>query len=750
MSGSADATSAAGRPRGEARLTLALWIAILATVPPLLRVIHSGDWLPGAALLSAVLLAVGFVLRRRRAPAVAVTLAEVAVWVMTVTAVFFPHSALLAVIPTGPTIAAVPRTVEQAAQEIAVGVAPITATPALGFVLVGALGLLTIALDHVVMTARMPLLAATALILVWLIPAIAVPAGVDAFAFVLLAAAVLLLVRAEHRTRETSSTSRPGGVAAVAVALGAVAIVAALVIAPTLPPPSVAAGGSGISARIDPSLDLGNDLRRREVIPVLTYRSDAPQLPNLRVTTLSVFDGAVWKPDRMRTVPLSDEPFTPVTADDGIRITEYRTNVDVTQLNSTYLPIPYPAVSVSGLDGAWRAVPYSRTVLSSDANAQGQSYEVVSHVPRPTLEQIRAASTTVSEDAVDVYSLPADLPPIIAELAQTVTAGAATPYDKLLALQTWFRGSDFTYSLSAPVDDGFDDTGVAAVAQFLDKKEGYCIHFAGAFALMARTLDMPSRIVVGFLPGAYTGESIDDERVAEVTTAQLHAWPEVYFDGIGWIPFEPTKSLGTATRFLSSASPVDDSGQDVTQATPTPTPTSSAAAVPTDRPEQTQNQASGQTAKGIDLRPFLTVLVFVVVLGSIPAGAAAIRRVLLRRRGTVAAAWRIVQDAAIDVGAPVRTAETPRAFAARLAAMHDAPAQPLSRLVAAVEHANYAAADPRVTGSPRAAGAIEDAEAVRRGLLAALDGPERLRARLAPRSLLVRPGSAFADRRSAT
>ena len=62
--------------------------------------------------------------------------------------------------------------------------------------------------------------------------------------------------------------------------------------------------------------------------------------------------------------------------------------------------------------------------------------------------------------------------------------------------------------------------------------------FIGAFALMARTLGMPSRVVVGFLPGGYTGDTVDGQRVAEVTTGQLHAWPEVYLDG--WVAVDPT------------------------------------------------------------------------------------------------------------------------------------------------------------------------------------------------------------------
>lgn len=743
----------AGRPRGETRLTIALWLAIMATMPPLLRVVRNGDWLPAVAVLSAAILAVGFLLRRRRVPAIGVTLIELALWVFAVTAFFFSGSALLGFIPTGAVFAAVPDAVQTASQEIVVGIAPIESTPALGFVIVGSVGLLAIALDHVVLTARMPLLAACALVTVWLIPSIAVPAGIDVVAFVVLAAALLYLIRAETRTREAgTSAGRATGVTAVATVIGAVAIVGALVVAPALPPPTAATAGSGVAARIDPSLDLGNDLRRRDDITVLTMRSDAPTLPNLRVATLSSFDGDIWRTDRLRSLALSDQPLDPVVAADGVRIIEYRTNVEVSQLASAYLPIPYPAVGIEGLEGDWRSVAYSRTILSANGSAQGQSYEVVSHVPRPTLEQIRSAQARVQEDRVNVYSVPADTPTVVRDLAQQVTAGATTDYDKLIALQTWFRGPEFTYSLTAPVEEGFDDAGVVAVASFLQQKEGYCIHFAGAFALMARVLDMPSRIVVGFLPGGYTGDTVDGERVAQVTTGQLHAWPEVYFEGIGWVGFEPTKSLGTATRFTSSASVVDESGQDVTDATPTPTASSTAGARPDDIPADRQNQATGASSSAFDARPLLTVLGIALLLAVAPGLCGALRRTVLRRRGTVGAAWRLVQDTAIDLGVAVAAADSPRAFAARLSAQHGAPRSELSRLVTAVEVSNYAATtapgSPEATAAEkeRARRAMADAESVRREILAALNPAERARVIALPRSLVVRPGSSFADR----
>src|SRR5690606_4708576 len=88
---------------------------------------------------------------------------------------------------------------------------------------------------------------------------------------------------------------------------------------------------------------------------------------------------------------------------------------------------------------------------------------------------------------------------------------------------------------------------------FLDARSGYCIHFAGAFALMAQALDMPVRIVVGYLPGRLTDDKRGDDSIYVVSSDQLHAWPEVRFNGIGWVPFEPTASLGDPTGFLPAA-----------------------------------------------------------------------------------------------------------------------------------------------------------------------------------------------------
>src|SRR5690606_9670278 len=115
---------------------------------------------------------------------------------------------------------------------------------------------------------------------------------------------------------------------------------------------------------------------------------------------------------------------------------------------------------------------------------------------------------------------------------------------------------------------------------FLEKRTGYCIHFAGAFALMADTLGMPVRIVVGYLPGSGTDQRRDDSIVYSVTSDQLHSWPEVHFEGIGWVPFEPTATLGVPTDFIAASS--GGSGDGPEAPTPTIAPTTSPSATPTD------------------------------------------------------------------------------------------------------------------------------------------------------------------------
>jgi transglutaminase-like putative cysteine protease len=751
------------RRRGERSLTVGVLVALLASLMPLLRVVTPGAWLLGTVVMITALLVAGFAARRLRLPAVAVSLIEALLWVAFMSVVFLRDDSLFGVIPTVDSVQLVPRLLDAAMEDIVEGVAPMQATAALGFLIVGAAGLLTIVVDHVVLTARMPLVAAIALIVVSLIPAIAVPVEPDVSAFVLLAAAILYLVRAETRSREPLAPPRPGretagptGATATALGIGAVAVVVALVVTPALPQPVIkgGAGEYGTGIGLDASLQLGSDLRRPREVEVMLVRSDAPAPPYLRATTLTDFDGDVWLPDRSRTVPLTDpDGFGPLGIDDGIETVEQTTTVEVRNLSSTWLPVSYPATEVTGVQGEWGAVPYNRTLVARTASSQGQQYQIVTQVPRPTLEQIRAreasrppSATTGEPDSTT--RVPSGLPSIIRDLAREVTAEAETDYDRLAALQQWFRGGDFRYSLFAPVEEGFDGSGAEAIARFLEVREGYCIHYASAFALMARTLGMPSRIVVGYLPGAPTTDAVDRQTVHSVSTSRTHAWPEVYFDGVGWVAFEPTNSLGSPTAFSSAPeTPGDaDGGPEETDG-PSASPTASATGAAPGMDPDEGGTATGTQTTGEDGWPPLLVLVVVLIALALPAAVREFRgrgQLSAAREGDVAAAWILVQETAIDVGIPVPAAESPRALGNRLVVDHGVPPDEMQRLVEAIERTSYA---PRRSRMWAGEGVPDAASAVRSALLAGADGPRRVLATVAPRSLIIRPGTAYAAAR---
>ena len=130
-------------------------------------------------------------------------------------------------------------------------------------------------------------------------------------------------------------------------------------------------------------------------------------------------------------------------------------------------------------------------------------------------------------------SLPASLPPSVSEAARTITADCITPYQKALAIKNWLY-THCTYSLT-PGDPTQDEDFVAS---FLEHRKGYCVYFASAMTIMSRCVGLPARYVIGFGLKSSPYSKSDTDYVA--TNATSHAWTEVYFRGIGWVPFDAT------------------------------------------------------------------------------------------------------------------------------------------------------------------------------------------------------------------
>jgi transglutaminase-like putative cysteine protease len=140
------------------------------------------------------------------------------------------------------------------------------------------------------------------------------------------------------------------------------------------------------------------------------------------------------------------------------------------------------------------------------------------------------------------------------DTALEVVGRPRNPYAAVVALEAWFRtGGDFRYDERPPIDR----MRPPLVAFVEDHRRGYCQHFAGAMALMLRYLGIPARIGAGFTSGRY---DVDD-REWTVSDKNAHTWVEVWFEGYGWLPFDPTPGRGRlAGSYTASSFTFDVSG----------------------------------------------------------------------------------------------------------------------------------------------------------------------------------------------
>lgn len=321
------------------------------------------------------------------------------------------------------------------------------------------------------------------------------------------------------------------------------------------------------------------------------------------------------------------------------------------------------------------------------------------------------------------------------------------------------------------MDGGYDGSGVDVMARFLESKSGYCVHYAGTMAVMARAAGIPSRMAIGYTPGSPTGNTSEGPGGTElrefvVDSRNAHSWPELYFEGVGWVQFEPTPSRGVVPTYAQqSSSPVGPRADDGDTLNPGAIPDANGQTSPATEPPSTggSTQSTGPQNHALSGAGFLAV-VGITLLALFPLFLR-IARTKVRRQsvvenveggshGAATAAWAETTEIAGDLGYPLNPTDTPRTFAERLAtnaSLRGEPATSLSRLKTAYEHEEYSnhglgsrtgestgAQPPAVLVRPAAALRWADVDAVTRALRHGSSWSTRLKARLFPQSLLNR------------
>jgi protein-glutamine gamma-glutamyltransferase len=174
------------------------------------------------------------------------------------------------------------------------------------------------------------------------------------------------------------------------------------------------------------------------------------------------------------------------------------------------------------------------TIVSPIGLGKGAIYSVESQVSAPTPQELRSSigGTVLSAAAAKSYFQLPHAYPRVQRLARAVTKGDITTYDRVESLIAWM-GSHSHYSLDIPPLPAGADT----VDEFLfGNRVGFCEQISTSLAVMLRSIGIPTREVVGYVPGPY--DPITD--LYQIRAEDAHAWVQVWFPGYGWQSFDPT------------------------------------------------------------------------------------------------------------------------------------------------------------------------------------------------------------------
>ncbi|MFJ6567041.1 DUF3488 and DUF4129 domain-containing transglutaminase family protein [Streptomyces sp. NPDC091292] len=776
---------------GRARLALCSAAATLLAATALLPLVKPATWILQAAILLAIQTAVGAAGRRVPLARPLTVAVQALVTLLLLTLVFAREQAVAGVVPGPDAIRHLGELLQAGGDDVGRFAIPAPLSPGIRLMLVGGVVVIGLAVDALAVTFRSAAPAGLPLLALYSVAAGLGDGGTGWFWFLLAAAGYLVLLLAEGRDRLSQwgrvfggTPRRPGNVAggleserggAVAPVrtgrrIGALALGIALVVPLALPAldgglldgtgggAGTGPGGGGTISAVNPLVSLQNSLNQPEDREVMSYRTDSEEKQDLylRIVSLDEFDGTAWKPSvrRISDVP-SPLPEPPGLSGD-VRRTEVTTRISAADWYAQdWLPMPYPASQVR-IDGRWRYEPVGRTLVGDHGQTtRGANYQVTSLIVQPTADQLANAPEPSRDFAREFTRVPESLPPVVAQTALRVTEGSANDYERAVKLQDYFaQNGGFTYNTEVSAG-----SGSAAIARFLEQKEGFCVHFSFSMAAMARTLGIPARVAVGFTPGTPQADG-----TMSVGLKDAHAWPELYFEGVGWTRFEPTPNRGTVPDYTRADTPAGTPSDPAA-------PSQSASTAPSAAPSQSESCTAQQKkldgcgstppsdagGSGSGGPPLKTI--FLIALGVILAVGLPLLPMLARLRtrsvrlgspgrtqadaaARTLAAWLELTDTAWDFGIAPDGSQTPRGTAARIIRLGrlDPPAaESVQRLAAAVEQVLYAPQPQPV------AGLAEDVRRVRAALSASVSRRTRLRALLLPRST-VRIVWAVSDR----
>ena len=749
----------ARRRSTSAQRTLKAMAATGLMVVPLWSLFTNHGWLIDMWLAIAIVCVPAAILRSTRTPRVWHTWLGVVLLIPWLTARYLRDDAIAGFVPGSKTWSDVSDLFSQVRTLSNDGVAPVHATLAVGFVLSLLAGLMAAFVDLIAVVGRRAAIAGVPILVVFTVVGAVTRHPVNWLLFVSSAFAFLILlsidstdtvhewgriVPGEGPQRTTSALGVSGPrIALVAVAIAAVVPLVAPSRTSNLLSDAVHGGGKGngvpgfgaqSGVALDPFAALKGQLDRNKSVPLftVTVQPGDPLPLYLRANVLARYTERGWGLlTHDGQLAVQNQQFDTVPEVTGPLDTQLlHVHIQVSNLSDN----PPVFAQPTSLTGVPRSTNWSDTdqILVGSRVGDGASIDETVEQPNPSIAELEGAPDTPTGD-VTQYLHYDGVPAAVSAKVLDLVRGKTTTYDRARALSDYFTdpANGFTYSLSTVAGDSGSD-----LQDFLTNKRGYCQQFAGALAVMMRVADIPARVVLGYTHGVP-----DRNGKFTVTTNNAHAWVEAYFEGLGWIPFDPTPNAGAAggsTQRWPWTGSTSTETATPRASTSAPGPSRSLSGGKLDT--STVGPDASSTGSRATPVPWLAVgitgaMIVLVAIALIPASARWVRRrrrLHAGRQGDALALWQELSATANDLGYVWSDARTPRQVVSWLGPQVAAGTTEgsLRTLAGAVERAQYA---PVGTAEPTAL--VHELRDVETRLRRRRGRSTRLRARLWPASL---------------
>ncbi|MGD7050948.1 DUF4129 domain-containing protein [Rossellomorea marisflavi] len=399
----------------------------------------------------------------------------------------------------------------------------------------------------------------------------------------------------------------------ILLACSSVLALAAPKAAPIWPDPipyleSLSANGTGIGGGGNSKAGYDPDDSRLggpfEADPSVVFTAEVTDEHYWKIETKDFYTGKGWEQSRPddegEEMNFQADELVPIS-DDANRNKEEEPKTERVMMASTYSHILYPyglEKIILDWNGYFSLNPVSEKITSREENGSDielNQYQVSYHPASYSLKKMKGTvdGDIGSEGFLERYTqLPENLPERVSLLSEEITKDKDNWYDKVKAIEQYFRENGFVYDQQDVAVPGAEQD---YVDQFLfETQQGYCDNFSTSMVAMTRSLGIPARWVKGYTEGTFSKQVDKDYQLFEVTNDNAHSWVEVFFPGVGWVPFEPTVGFSNNVRYAYDLELDDSEGEE------TPAEDKEETPAPESQQQQQQPDLANEDSSSVD------------------------------------------------------------------------------------------------------------------------------------------------------